>query len=289
MRRGPFATVVTTLRASALLGALGLLAVLSSAGCKGATAHDPKASALSNAGESWCPEHFESGPSDTCFAIPERANKDTPILVYLHGMYQGHGSPEEWAAISVAMQRGFAVVIPRGKRGLCAWRAELKDHYCWPQDPEDTQTMKSVVAEWERVLWQVDALLEGGTHKRYVLGSSNGGVFASFLATHPLFQGQAYAVVNGGPMGPPAAKLKPVPILLLAPQDSSEPSVPMKELHDTLTKASWAHGFCPRPGGASLTAEDVDAAIRFFKHDADGSLKAQNGAYPCEGASNIRK
>src|SRR5262249_20531127 len=113
-------------------------------------------SSLANAAETWCPDHFESGPSDTCFAIPDSPTKDTPVLVYLHGMYQGHGSPEEWSAVSVALQRGFAVVIPRGKRGLCAWRAELKDHYCWPQDSEDPQTVKSVVTEWDRVLWQVD-------------------------------------------------------------------------------------------------------------------------------------
>ena len=292
MRRGPFATVVTSLRAAGLLAVLGvpvLSALLAASGCK-ANAQDPKASALSHAGETWCPEGFESGASDTCFAIPDQASKDTPILVYLHGMYQGHGSPEEWAAVSVALQRGFAVVIPRGKRGLCAWRAELKDHYCWPQDPEDTQAMKSLVAEWDRVLWQVDALLEGGTHKRYVLGSSNGGFFASFLATHALFPGQAYAVVNGGPMGPPSGKAKPVPILLVGGQDAPpDQAARMKELHETLTKASWAHAYCPRPGGPSLTTDDVDAAVRFFKHDAEGSLKPQNGSYPCDGAPPLRK
>ena len=284
MLRGPFATVVASCRAAALLGLFVI-----GAGCKASTVQDPKASALSNAGESWCPERFEPGPSDTCFAIPEQANKDTPILVYLHGMYQGHGSPEEWAAVSVAMQRGFAVVIPRGKRGLCAWRAELKDHYCWPQDPEDTQAMKSVVAEWERVLWQVDALLEGGTHKRYVLGSSDGGSFASFLATHPLFPGQAYAVVNGGLLAPPSGNAKPVPILLVAGQDASEQMPRMKALHDGLTRASWAHAFCPRPGGPALTTDDMEAALRFFKRDADGSLKPQNGSYACDPGAAVRK
>lgn len=288
MRRGPFATVTTLSRAPALAAFVALAA---SAGCKG-SGQDARSSALAHTGESWCPEHFEAGPSDTCFAIPENAGKDTPILVYLHGMYQGHGSPEEWAAVSVATKHGFAVVIPRGKRGLCAWRAELKEHFCWPQDAEDTHSIKSLVAEWDRVLWQVDALLEGGTHKRYVLGSSNGGYFASFLATHSMFPGQAYAVVNGGPMGPPSGKAKPVPMLLVAgQQDASEqPSQSsMKELHETLAKASWAHGFCPRPGAATLTTADVESAVRFFKHDADGSLKVQNGTYPCDGAVAARK
>ncbi len=280
MRRGPFVAVITAAGSAALA-----LAVLG--GCNGA-AQESKTPALSNAGETWCPERFESGPSDTCFAIPENPSKDTPVLVYLHGMYQGHGSPEEWAAVGVAIDRGFAVVIPRGKRGLCAWRAELKDHYCWPQDAEDTQTMKSVVKEWDRVLWQVDALLEGGTHKRYVLGSSNGAFFASYLAMHAIFPGQAYAVVNGGPLGAPGAKSTQAPVLLVAGDEASDASAKTKELHEVLSKASWAHGFCPRSGGAALTVGDVESAIRFFKQDASGSLKAQNGAYPCDVALSRR-
>ena len=43
--------------------------------------------------ETWCPEGFESGPSDTCFALPETHDAKTPIIVYLHGMYSGHGNP----------------------------------------------------------------------------------------------------------------------------------------------------------------------------------------------------
>lgn len=265
--------------AGALLGVAFLGAL---AACGGREAAEPK-NVLSNAGETWCPEGFETGPSDTCFAIPEQGSKDTPVLVYLHGMYVGHGQPEEWSAVRGAVGRGFAVVIPRGKRGLCAWRAELKDHYCWPQDAEDLGAVKRVVADWDRVLWQVDALLDGGTHKRYVLGSANGGFFASFLATHTVFPGQAYAVVNGGPLGPPG-KAKPVPILLVTAQDSAEHAPPMRDLHEALTKAAWPHAFCPRSGTEALTAEDVEGALRFFKHDADGTLKAKAGSYPCDGA-----
>ncbi|HVH43801.1 MAG TPA: hypothetical protein VM925_15715 [Labilithrix sp.] len=280
MKRRTIASVL------ALASATGL--PLAAGGCK-STTPESKPSSLANAAETWCPVAFEPGPLDTCFGIPDQTTKDTPVLVYLHGMYRGHGSPEEWAALGIARQRGFAVVVPRGKRGLCAWRAELKDHYCWPQDPEDTQAIESVVAEWDRVLWQVDALLESGTHKRFVLGSSNGGVFASFLATSSVFPGEAYAIVNGGPMGAPPDKARTAtPVLLVAGQDAAEAMASTKELHEALTKAAWPHGFCPRGGGASLTNEDVEAAVRFFKQAADGSLKPQNGAYTCDGSSARR-
>ena len=272
MRGRSFAKVAPFVGAAALVVVLGA--------CKSTTPENAGAS-LSKVAETWCPEHFEVGPSDTCFAIPEHATKDTPVVVYLHGTYQGHALPEDWAAANLAVQRGFAVVVPRGKRDLCAWRAEYKDHLCWPEDPEDTQAAKNVVNEWERVLWQVDALLEGGTHKRYVLGSSKGGSFASFLAMQSLFPAQAYAVVNGGPMvASPSAK-KAAPMLLVAGQDSPEQMQKVKTLHDALAFASWPHAFCPRAGSAALSAGDVETALRFFRHDADGNLKPQNGAYPC--------
>jgi poly(3-hydroxybutyrate) depolymerase len=270
MKRAPALTIAMAVHA--LTGA-------SAISCKHETVTSESKNVLSNAGESWCPDGFESGPNDTCFAIPEHPAKDAPVLVYLHGSYQGHGSPEEWNAVRVAAQRGFGVIIPRGKRGLCAWSTEVKDHFCWPQEPEDTAGVKKLISEWEPVLWQVDALLEAGTHKRYVVGSGNGGFFASFLATHGLFPGHAFAVVNGGPLAPPA-KVKPVPMLLI-PTPDPEGGPKMKELHESLGKANWPHAFCPRSGSSTITNDDVEAALRFFKHDADGSLKPQGTAYPC--------
>lgn len=232
--------------------------------------------------ETWCPDGFESGPQDTCFAIPDAHDAKTPILVYLHGMYAGRGSPQEWSVVREATKRGFAVIIPRGKRGLCAWTAELKDHFCWPTEVDDPQAFKSIVAEWDRVLWQVDAILEGGAHKRYVLGLSNGGLFAEYLATQGTFAAQGYAVINAGALMPPPKVSRPPPMLLVT---VAEDAPKMKELHDSLSKASWTHAWCMRAGDRALDAADVDAALRFFKRDAEGSLKPQgpgSAAYACE-------
>lgn len=262
----------------------GVVIALALVACRSGKPTEPPPNLSSQ--ESWCPEGFEVGPQDTCFAIPDAHDKDTPVLVYLHGMYAGHGSAEEWERVRAATARGFAVVIPRGKRGLCAWKAELQDHFCWPQEAEDPQAFAAVVADWDRVLWQVDALLEGGPHKRYVLGFSNGGFFASYLATHGTFAAQAYAIVNAGPLAPPAKSDKTVPILLVAAKDDAEEAPKMKALHESLARAGWPHAFCARPGSHALATDDVDAALRFFKHDLDGTLKAVGDpkAYPCEGA-----
>lgn len=285
---------------------LGLLLFLA-VGCKGSSATPAAGSSqphhtLSHAGQSWCPEGFDSGPNETCFAIPEKTTKDTPLLVYLHGMFQGQGAPEEWAAVRVATQKGYAVFLPRGKRGLCPWKAEFKDYYCWPQDPDEVDAMKALLKEWDKGLFQVDALLEPGTHRRYVLAYSNGGSFASYVATHALFGAQAWAIVNAGQIAPPppaappapapAAKSKVAaqasppspPILVASAQDDPEQAPKGKELHDSLTKSSWPHAFCPRPGGHALTSDDVDAALKFFKRDADGALKPTGTTYACDAA-----
>lgn len=236
--------------------------------------------------DSWCPDGFESGPQDTCFAVPESPTKDTPVIIYLHGMYAGHGSPEEWSLVRSVIGKGFAVVVPRGRRGLCAWKAELKDHFCWPHETDDPQAFVHVVKDWERVLWQVDAILEQGNHKRYVLGFSNGGFFAAYMAEHGLFPAQAYAIVNGGPLEPVPKTAKQVPVMLVSAADDPTQAPKMKELHDGLSKAAWPHAFCSRPGAHPLAAEDIDAATRFFKREGEGTLKASSaGTYACEGGT----
>jgi len=258
---------------------------LSLAGCPSS-----KPPSTLSSSESWCPNGFEVGPQDTCFAVPETTTRETPVLVYLHGPYAGHGSAEEWSLVHSAVAKGFAVVIPRGRRGLCAWTAEVKDHFCWPQEVDDPQAFKNVIAEWDRVLWQVDAIMEGPPHKKYVLGFSNGASFAAYAASHGLFPAQAWAMINGGPLGtldkPPP---RPPPLLLVAAQEDTAQAPKMKELHDGLAKTGWAHAFCARPGPHPLAATDVDAAIAFFKRDAEGSLKPAGGSFACEGGATDAK
>lgn len=257
-------------------------ALVVAASCK--PSPPPSKNALANT-ETWCPEGFEAGPQDTCFALPDVHDGKTPVLVYLHGMYEGHGSPDEWSAVLEASRRGFAVVLPRGRRGYCAWKAELKDHFCWPTEVDDPEPFRAVVKSWDKVLWQVDALLEGGPHKRYVLGFSNGGFFAEYIAAKGLFLADGWAVVNGGSLLRPEKQTKPPAMMLIAADEDPSQGPKMRGLHDELAHAGWTHAFCTRAGGHPITADDVDAALRFFKRDAEGTLKAQAGLYACEGAT----
>src|SRR5204862_493138 len=99
-----------------------------------------------------------------------------------------------------------------------------------------------------------------------------------------LFPAQAYAIVNGGPLEPAQKSSKPVPLMLLSAQDDAQ--VPkMKELHDGLAKVGWPHAFCTRPGAHPLAREDIEASVRFFRRDLEGSLKPTPTGYPCEGGA----
>lgn len=229
--------------------------------------------------EHWCPEGFEPGHGDVCFALPVEHGPTTAIVVYLHGMLEGHGSPEEWAAARSATVHGFAVVLPRGRRGLCDWKPELKNHFCWPQDSADTAEMKNVVADWDRTLWQVNELLEGGQHPRYVLAYSNGASFAVHLARASILKADGYALVGGGapPAEAPTAESHP-PILVIAAADDAAQAPKSKELHELLVREKWPNQSCVRPGEATLRGEDVDAALRFFRHETVAA-----GALTCEG------
>lgn len=250
------------------------------------------------ANETWCPDGFEIGPQDTCFAIPDTPSADTPILVYLHGPYQGHGNPEEWSLVRGATQRGFAVVMPRGKRGACAWTAEVRDNFCWPREPEDRRAIKATVAEWEKVLWQVEALLEGGAHPRFVLGNGNGGFFAAHLATHGYFDAAAWAVLHGGALAPSPRGGEPTsPIVMVSIPSDAESHGKMIELRDQLRRANWPHEFCTRPGAPALAAADLDIALRAFKRISEGrrpdppegSACEVGGAFAQGGPKNLRR
>ncbi len=264
-----------------------LLAALLLAGCAKPPPAKPTGPAVVATPESWCPEGFEPGANNTCFALPRTTNPKTPILLYLHGMFSGQGSSDEWSNVRYASDKGFAVILPRGRRGMCAWKAEAKDAYCWPGETEEAADIESVIAEWEKVLWQVEALLEPGTHKRYVVGYANGGYFANHLATQGAFPAAAYVVIGGGELHPPKQGVKPAPLLLVTAEHDPAEGQKMVDLRASLEKAGWLHARCTRPGERALSKDDIDLALRFFqktdpKDNRDAKVTMGLG---CEGLS----
>ncbi len=265
------------------LAALAGAACVAGASCTPPAKPDPNLSAS----DSWCPEGFEVGPQDTCFAVPEMTTKDTPIIVYLHGMYSGHGSAAEWSLVRSVVSKGFAVVVPRGKRGLCAWKEELKDHFCWPQETEDPQAFKSVVADWTGCSGRSTRSWRAAPTSATCSATRTAASSPSTSRPTTCSRRRPTRIVNGGPLGATSKPAKAVPMLLMSADADPDQGPKMKELHEGLAKVGWLHAFCTRPGPHPLEAHDIDASVRFFKRDAEGSLKANaTGYYACEGANS---
>jgi hypothetical protein len=251
-----------------VLFALGQLACASGKGKAPAAVAQP---------ETWCPDGFEVGPDDTCFAVPAASTPKTPIVVFLHQTFDGRGDAEEWKRVHGLVDKGSAVVLVRGRRGVCAWKAELKDHFCWPE--EDSGEAASIVGSWDKVLFQVDSVLETGSHRRYVLAQGDGANFASGLVATGAFDAGGFVLVDGGSATPKAKPAKVAPVVTLA-GSATEPQV--KGFRDALERLAWPHGKCARGAADSkLTDADVEAMGRLVAKDGDLRAFAQ-GASGCE-------
>jgi poly(3-hydroxybutyrate) depolymerase len=236
--------------------------------------------------ESWCPDGFEQGPDDACFMLPEQRGDKTAVLVYLHNNYKGAGPTDEWEVVKHATEKGYAVVLARGRRALCGLAGTGDNEFCWPSDPEDQQTMKSLAASWDKTIWQADALLENGPHKHYVLGYGTGGAFAGTLATQGFLEASGYADIGAGATMPsPAAGRKPVLVVLASGDADGDGATQAKSFNEVLDRTSWSHAKCNHAQHA-LTKDDLDMVLKTFSRERSGEISAFPGsgshASPCD-------
>ncbi|MFO0663150.1 MAG: hypothetical protein U0174_04320 [Polyangiaceae bacterium] len=248
----------TTTSMRAAIAALGLSAGTLSMGLSGC---GPKqaASAL-EVKTTWCPEHYEQGPGDTCFALPAQ-KKDAKILLYFPGAEDPLGAKLEFAVLSSASAKGYAVVLAHGKRGACGFTHDVKDGNCWPDDDKE---MSSLTEGWEQALWQVTALLEGESHPRYVVAFREGADFATKLSSKGMLVYGAETpnalrvdgvALVGLPSNSSVAQLgKQVPLAVL--DEEASQSVSLKE---ELARAKWIHARCNRSTPA-LSSADFETA-----------------------------
>lgn len=237
--------------------------------------------------ESWCPEGFEQGPDDACFALPEQRGDKTAVLIYLHHAYSGAGPSAEWDIVKKATDKGFAVVLVRGRRALCDLPGNPPNaEFCWPHDPDDTTTMKQMAAGWDKTIWQADALLEQGPHKHYVLGYGAGGNFAGTLATQGYLEASGYAIIGAGASMPaPAPGRKPPLVLVMASDGDGEGAAQAKSTDEALDKAGWAHARCPH-AQKTFSKDDLDLVLKTFSRERAGELagflSSPGKGSPCE-------
>jgi len=215
----------------------------------------------------WCAEGLEAIPGGGCFAAPAAQEGHAgagPLIIYLHGIFDPAAASDELsrqsrvAALGVA--KGFAVLALRGHAGECS-AAEYASRICWPSNERNEDGGPSFVDEWKAPL--AEAAKRGARGKRYVLGFSNGGYFASLLAERAWFDANAFVVARGGPVSPVKASGAKVPMLLTLSEDDPSHDE-MVKLDEALTQEEWPHERFVSQGGHALPDADIEAAVAFF-------------------------
>jgi predicted esterase len=213
----------------------------------------------------WCGEGLEAIAGGGCFAASRSvARGPATLLVYLHGRYAPEGTSDELERQSrvarLATARGYAVLALRGMQGQCT-DPQLASWWCWPSNERNAGDGPAFVARWSVAL--AEAERRARPAHRVLLGFSNGGYFASLIASRALAPFDAVAIAHAGPVEPMTPTGAAPPVLLVdADDDPSGPEV--SRLDAALTRASWPHDLVVREGGHALGDWDVAMALTFF-------------------------
>ncbi len=214
--------------------------------------------------EGFCADELEPIEGG-CFAPPRNGTlSPTPLLVYLHGRYSDDTVSEELdrqsRVVRLATARGFGVLALRGGRGECT-APDFRDWYCWPSNARNAIDGPAFVSRFLPVTDAARARLGPGPN--VLLGFSNGGYFATLIATRALAPFDAIAIAHAGPVPPTTALGSRMPMLLItAYDDASDPE--MQQLDDALSRLAWPHALVAREGGHALPDWDIEMALTFF-------------------------
>jgi len=217
----------------------------------------------------WCAAGLEAVAGNGCFAAPRaEARPPFPLLVYLHGRYADEGAEQErerQARVArMATARGYAVLALQGRKGECT-DPQLTEWWCWPSNERNAADGAAFVAAWAPAI--AEARGRGATGRRVLLGFSNGGYFASLIASRALAPFDAVAIAHAGPVSPMTPEGPRPPVLLLtADQDPSDAEI--ARLAADLTRERWPFVQVDREGGHDLPEWDVQMALTFFDRTA---------------------
>ncbi len=232
---------------------------------------DPGGSASRPASDGTCPEHFASLSSGSCLLLPDAAGPDTPVILYLHGMYRADAPQAAMGELGrlglAARQAGFAVLAPQGEVGLCDWKPELKSSWrCWPgRDAQQDHAWRMLTALGPDFVDTSTRLQRRAPLVPFLLGYSNGGPFAAFLATQSRQAFRAIAVLHGAPWKESRYLAdRHIPTLLVLGLEDAGMGPLMRRLHLQMSEHGWDAELRTREGGHALADEDIRAALEFF-------------------------
>ena len=196
------------------------------------------------------------------------------MILFLHGMYSVDFPEQEFAIEKrvgdLATAQDFAVLAPRGEVGLCDWSPQVAHFACWPTRRTQLPQAGALLIRFGPAFLETSRRLENARITPWLLGFSNGGYFASFIATEAHLKLRGVAILHGGAIEPaqPISADRVMPTLLIAGEKDQFQRPKMEKLDALLTAAKWPHRFHLRPGGHALTDDDLHAALEIFRGHA---------------------
>jgi predicted esterase len=215
----------------------------------------------------WCGEGWRAVDGGTFLAVPEHFANPPSLVIFAHGIVAPGERPiaDQATLLAAADKLGFAVLFGRGRKGLCDWEAKLADHYCWPVKRETVdRDGAAIVTGWAEA--QLHAAKMAGVRfdRRYLVGFSNGGYFAAYVALEGLMPLDGVAVVGSGRSVVDESKMAAAhPPLYLAVGDQDAPSTreEAENLAQVLTRRTWPLTYVVHPQrGHELHQDDLVAA-----------------------------
>ncbi|HZF53882.1 MAG TPA: hypothetical protein VE093_34795 [Polyangiaceae bacterium] len=215
----------------------------------------------------WCTEGWTGLDDHTCFFVPDTVASPTSVLFFVHGMMppDSVAKTAQQIAREAAQEHGYIAVFPRGRQGLCAWAKEVADYWCWPTSRAAVDANAGeIIEEWSAAEALLGDVLGVSFERRYVLGFSNGGYFASYIGLEGLLATDGIGVVGAGRSSIDEslmpAKATPFYIAVGALELESTQSG-AQNLAYVLDKHAWPNDLVIHPGqGHSVTASDFDGA-----------------------------
>ncbi|MGK4004438.1 hypothetical protein WMF31_17515 [Sorangium sp. So ce1036] len=215
----------------------------------------------------WCSEGWSGLDDHTCFHVPETAARGAPILHVLHGIMAPDALPVSLQAIAAeaAAALGAVAVFPRGRQGLCTFSPSVASYFCWPTRREIVDAeAPALLDEWTRAEARIAQVLGDSFSRRYVMGFSNGGYFASYIALEGLLHVDGAGLVGAGRMVIEEhlfSQERPPIYIAVGERELASTIASAENLADLLTQHGWEHELVVHPGrGHEIHADDFTRA-----------------------------
>lgn len=212
----------------------------------------------------WCTDGWLGLDERTCFVAPDDA-QPASVVIFLHGMLPPTSSPKTMQAImrQAAQAHGFVALFPQGRPGQCSWDPSVLDWLCFPTSQAAVDADgPAFFDEWEQAQVKLESALGTTFTRRYVIGFSNGGYFASHIGLEGVFPvdgagvvaaGQKYIVTIGD--------ARPRFYVAAGADDAASVRDSAANLAYFLQQKGWPREYVVHPGrGHEIRADDLDAA-----------------------------